>query len=301
MDLIINPGQRLTACGKKSWGCISTHFSNLLTSLHLTLGVKSVAVFVYMSIFVSKQILWAPGDCNTGVCWPHISLSPWDSYRITPWTRRKVWSNIAHLLQRFLMHFYQQGPPHKELEQPSCAGDRKCCVVLLLWLVNTACQSRQFDLVTSFLGLHAVSKALILLFLLFLYLGLHSCHLPLKRVNDVLSPPNALIVSFQIKCIGIWLTYSKMALFVILVYSSTHFEKCIPRWVPPNKDIRATSLSFFIQIVPVYTICIKQWVIFSHVFLMYFDFMNPHYPLPPSTHLFLLNPTIPSTSMSFIP
>lgn len=121
-----------------------------------------------------------------------------------------------------------------------CGGDGKHCILLSLWLINTACQSqRQRHPMTSFLGSYAMSKAVILFFHL-PYLGLHTCHLPLKRANDFLYPPNVFIVSVRI---GIRFTHSKMTLFVKLVYSSIHFAKFIPRYVLSNEDIIATSLS----------------------------------------------------------
>lgn len=182
---------------------------------------------------------------NAGVCQSLLSLSPWDGYRITPWTRRKVWCLTLLIFRRdsWCLSTIRDPRPHKELEQPSCGGDGKHCILLSLWLINTACQSqRQRHAMTSFLGPYAMSKAVILFFLL-PYLGLHTCHLPLKRAKDFLYPRNVFIVSVQIICIGIWFTHSKMALFVKLVYSSIHFEKLIPRYVLPNEDVIATSLS----------------------------------------------------------
>lgn len=37
---------------------------------------------------------------NAGVCQSLLSLSPWDGYRITPWTRRKVWCLTLLIFRR---------------------------------------------------------------------------------------------------------------------------------------------------------------------------------------------------------
>lgn len=200
-----------------------------------------------MSIFISKQILRAPGDSNAGGWQLLLSLPPWDDYRTTPWTRRKAWCLTLLIFCRdFPCLSTSRDPwPHKEREQLSCAGDGKHCILLALCLINTACQSqRQLHPMTSFLGPHAMPKAVILFFLL-PYLGFHRCHLPLKRANDFLYAPNVFSVSVQINCIGIWFTHSKTC-----VQFYTFWEIYSAQWRYHSQ------LSFFKDEL-VYTICIK--------------------------------------------
>lgn len=198
-----------------------------------------------MSIFVSKQILWAPGD------WQCRSLPVTSLTVPLRWLQDNTLdqeeglvSNIAHLLQRFLMPFYHQGTTASQRAWAAFTWWWWETLYLTITMADKHCLSvtETAPSKTSFLGPYAMSKAVILFFLL-PYLGLHTCHLPLKRAKDFLYPPNVFIVSVQINCIGIWFTHSKMALFVKLVYSSIHFAKSIPRYVLPNEDIIATSLS----------------------------------------------------------
>lgn len=188
-----------------------------------------------MSIFVSKQILRAPGDGSAGGWQLLLSLPPWDGYRTTPWTRRKDWCLTLLIFCRdFPCLSTSRDPwPHKEQEQLSCAGHGKHCILLALCLINTACQSqKQLHPMTSFLGPHAMSKAVILFFLL-PYLGLHTCHLPLRELMIFFIPQMSFVFLFK----SIVLEYDLHT--VKLVYSSIHSEK----FTPPSDDTTANCLS----------------------------------------------------------